>query len=538
MKIDSVPIYLSNILKRLFFILLTFLIQDSILGQQNIGVINIKNVKANFDSRGHLFSSLNNGNIQSGFEFPRNSSNHTIFTSSFWISGVDSTTNILHTSVNTFPNTFKNLFEGPIRNVQSNDQSRNGIFGILKSDVIEFQQKFGTPGYFIPSSILNWPGNGNTSNGMSPRLAPFEDVNNNGVYEPVVWADYPLSIGEQNLYFLNNDLIGNRQGLGPTVSPLNVEIETYAYELESEYDVFEDCIFLNLVIRNKSNATYEDMFFGLWFDFDIGGGSDDYIGCDSSRNLFFAYNADNLDTDYGTTIPAQGVMILNRDLSSFIGYNNNSNPKNGEPNTLIEFNNYLRGLWKDGSSIRTTGDGTGTSGNSTKFLFNQSVNQESGIGGDRRALGNIGPFKLRANNSLCLDLVVFPAIDTLLGTPQASVSKLFQKADTISQLFNQLGYTCDLPIINSISEISKPGKPDILIFPNPTKGNSEVVSIKAKQEILKVEIYDLNGKHIKTQYTNNQSGDFKLDISYLRRGIYLIKTYQNSSCNYLKLKVE
>ncbi len=448
-------------------LLLAFVFSQS--NAQNIsGRLELQNVIAKFDSRAYLFST-NLNNLESGFEFPKGSGNSTVFASSYWLTGVDSSTNTLHSSIKTYPNSFDCFFAGPVRNPPYNDQSRNGIFKISKSTVIDFNQNFGMPGYVIPSSIINWPGNGNVNSGMSKKLAPFFDLNNNGNYESIQNGDFPLTLGTENLYFLNNDISGNRTGLNPSVPGLNIEIKTYAYQLEDEYDTFKDCVFLNIVLKNRSQVNYKDVYFGLWFDFDIGEGSDDYIGCDSTLSVFYAYNADNSDIEYGNKIPAQGVMLLNKNFNSFIGYNNNSNFINGNPQNSIEANNYLRGLWKNGNKISQSGNGFDTLNTTyTNFLFNNGINQETGPGNDKRALGSIGPLIFSPNESTCFDLVVFPALDTISPVAYSSVLQLLNKADTIKKLFNMVGQGCASPLISGYTNKNqRPNLNQINIYPNP-----------------------------------------------------------------------
>ena len=60
-------------------------------------------------------------------------------------------------------------------------------FKIDRSVVEEYHTRFGTdPTYVIPESILDWPAHGDQSLGQDEFLAPFYDVNGNGIYEPYV----------------------------------------------------------------------------------------------------------------------------------------------------------------------------------------------------------------------------------------------------------------------------------------------------------------------------------------------------------------
>ncbi|QNL20554.1 T9SS type A sorting domain-containing protein [Hyphobacterium sp. CCMP332] len=506
-------------------------------GQNISDRLELDNVIAKFDSKAYLFST-NLNSLETGFEFPKGSGNSTIFASSYWLTGIDSSTNALHSSFKTYPNSFDCFFAGPARNPPYNDQSRNGIFKISKSTVIDFNQNFGMPGYVIPSSIINWPGNGNVNSGMSKKLAPFFDLNNNGNYESIQNGDFPLALGTENLYFLNNDISGNRTGLNPSVPGLNIEIRTYAYVLEDEYDAFKDCVFLNVVLKNRSQIKYKDVYFGLWFDFDIGGGSDDYIGCDSALNVFYAYNADNSDNDYGNFIPAQGLMLLINNFNSFIGYNNSINSINGNPQNPIEANNYLHGLWKNGNKISQTGNGTDTINTTyTKFLFNNGVNQESGPGYDKRALGSIGPFSLSPNESECFDLVVFPALDTISPIAYSSVTQLLNKADTIKKLFDVVGQGCTSPLISGIENWNENHEMNhVSIYPNPS---SDWVNILSEDTFtywsLKL-FAAMEGKEI-YHATGTGTISLAINLNSYRKGLYILQIHTNLFSNNFKILI-
>lgn len=499
--------------------------------------IEIAEVIAEFDSRGYLFSTNTNG-LESGFEYPKGSNNSTIFASSYWLRAVDSATNTLHTSVKTYPNNFDCIFEGPIRNAPFNDLSSNGIYKLSKNTVIDFNQNYGSAGYIIPSPIINWPGNGNVNSGISKRLAPFIDLNNNGDYEPISNGEYPYALGQENLYFINNDLSGSRTGFNSSVSGLDAEIHSYAYELESEYEIFKDCIFLNVVLKNRSQDTYKDVYLGLWFDFDIGGSIDDHIGCDSSLNIFYGYNADNTDDDYLNNIPAQGVMLLNRDFSSFIGYNNSANAINGNPQNVVDFDNLLLGYWKNGNAISQTGNGTDSIGvATTKFLFNHGTNQESGPGNDKRALGSIGPLKLSPGESECFDLVVFPAIDSSSVLAIASIDELLNKADTIKKLFNLVGSGCGSSLINAVStEHIKNDSNKISVYPNPSKLFVNIQSPSSYKEWT-IKLISLNDSRVHYTDSGKNILNQTINLETINRGFYILQIQTDSWSENFKILI-
>ena len=139
---------------------------------------------------------------------------------------------------------------------------------------------------------------------------------------------------------------------------------------------------------------------------DLGNFSDDYVGCDVGLSLGFCYNGDDNDEGvlgYGLNPPSVGVDFfegpdtidantgesVELGMSRFVYYNNNTNPINGNPNTAIQFYNYLRGRWMNGSQIEYGGDGiTGTDGTVAKYMFPFDTDPEHSENWNERQSGN------------------------------------------------------------------------------------------------------------------------------------------------------
>ena len=76
----------------------------------------------------------------------------------------------------------------------------------------------------IPA-VMNWPGTGNPGYGFRPgtgALAPFADVDGDGVYDPSA-GDYPAVTGDRAAWWVMNDLdIHRRSG---STNPLGIEVQ-------------------------------------------------------------------------------------------------------------------------------------------------------------------------------------------------------------------------------------------------------------------------------------------------------------------------
>ena len=410
-------------------IILLFLLLNALSNAQNPpiahAVLDINNVSARINAVGnHFWDFTGNG---SEYEVPKNSGKHTIYTNTLWIGGVDNQ-NTLYLSAERYRQVGKDFSTGPLRtdgtasidSVTANNWNR--LWTVDRSEIDQFIQCHNNPsscpGYIIPNSILEWPVHGNVSLGQSHDLAPFVDVNNDGQYNPVD-GDYPRIRGDRAIFFIFNDSGEPNTETGGT--PLGVEIQAMAYAFNCpQNDAFNNTIFMNYKIINRSNKNYYYVYLGLFTDIDIGYHLDDYIGCDVARGSYYGYNGDPFDGDtnsngYGALPPAQAVTILagplkNPDgldnpkydnnglqicneslngfhfgdgivdnerlgLSGFIYFNNTTAgapPYMQDPVSATEYYNYLQGIWKDGTQMTYGGDahaGTGAYGPVCKFMF-------------------------------------------------------------------------------------------------------------------------------------------------------------------------
>ncbi|MGH7730502.1 MAG: hypothetical protein ACRENJ_04550, partial [Candidatus Eiseniibacteriota bacterium] len=120
----------------------------------------------------------------------------------------------------------------------------------------------------------------------------------------------PDVLGDQMLWEVHNDADPTLHTSGPgATAPLGVEIQgtTFAF---ARADGFGDIVFLRFRILNQGGNTLENLYVSMWSDPDVGGFTDDLVGCDVGRALGFAYNADNDDAIYGVEPPAVGYVLL------------------------------------------------------------------------------------------------------------------------------------------------------------------------------------------------------------------------------------
>ncbi|UPT67059.1 MAG: hypothetical protein M0D57_22060 [Sphingobacteriales bacterium JAD_PAG50586_3] len=153
--------------------------------------LNINNVRTTIFTSGDMWWDLN---TNARYEIPKGSGKHSMFASALWIGGVDNGGN-LKVAAMTYRQTGNDFWPGPLDTQSAsvdiatcNQYDRH--WKVTRAEVEEFVANCGNPGYDVPDDIETWPGNGDAGLFQDQYLAPFRDLNNNGVYE-VFNCEYP-----------------------------------------------------------------------------------------------------------------------------------------------------------------------------------------------------------------------------------------------------------------------------------------------------------------------------------------------------------
>ena len=360
------------------------------------------------------------------------------------------------------------------------------------------------PGYIMSANIENWPGNGNTANGESSMLAPFHDVNQDGIYSPED-GDYPLIRGDKALYTIVNE----RANLHPSgLEPIGLEMHMMVYQFENATDpLLTNTTFVWTTLYNRGTQTLYDFIFGHLVDFDLGNPMDDYIGTDPFRDLSYAYNSDLNDEDfsgnpgYGINPPAVGVIALDRNMSSNV-LNTTSF------NTSSEIYNALHGLHNDGTPFLND------NGDATTYMYFGAVSgwNESTAGdvpGDRRVVMGYEGFTLKPFSSACFNnAIVYARSED--GSIFSSVDSLFEVTDYIQTFFDTQEWECSTNLnINELKTLS------LSLYPNPAQNQISVQGINSGT----FRVVSLDGKVIKSGELNSGS----IDVETLENGYYILE---------------
>ena len=425
--------------------------------------LEINNVKAGIMSSGYLYNDPSTFGSTSYFLVPKDSGKSTIFAGSLWLGTKDSNQK-LHLAAQRYYEQGIDFQPGPISTDTSiyhlEKDKWNRVWKVSQAEINFHVTHYNNTSYVMPIDIATWPGNGNPAYGQSKYLAPYVDANNNGIYDPQN-GDYPIIRGDEALYFIYNDdlLHTETQGLSITA-----EIHGLAYAFNAPNDTaLNNTIFINYRIYNRSQNNYDSLYIGSFTDFDIGYAFDDYVGCDTNLSMFYGYNGKNIDGEgeswaYGAYPPAQGVTLLNNQMSSF-DFNNGT----GDPQVAIEYYNLMNGI-----NYMFPGNPTDSTESSEVSAHNPP--------GDRRGLGSTGPYSFHKDSCHCIDLAYTYSRSYTDTMNTASVTKLKQDVQHVRDYYNSnLIHNCyDLfSAVNNFVE----AKPEVFVYPNPA---STVIKVGSK----------------------------------------------------------
>ncbi|MBL7929074.1 MAG: hypothetical protein JNL47_06340 [Bacteroidia bacterium] len=366
-----------------------------------------------------------------------------------------------------------------------------------------------------------------TSGNEARYLAPFIDTDLDGIYDYTkgdypgysLNGDYPFSIvtgtdfkkfhcnhylfGDQTLWWVFNDVGNNKTETDS--DPIGLEIRAQAFAFKAP-DEINDMTFYQFQIINRSTLAFNDVYFCQWTDPDLGKYDDDYVGCDVPRGLGYCYNGDNDDegiAGYGLIPPAVGidflqgtdaitgnlrdddfdgcadctfivnangdtVVIADTDLPERNGltkfkFYEGSFSVTGNPQSLIQYFYYTRGLWLDGSPQTYGGNGSGgqypcdymfpgkTDPIYYPLLGEWSEPNAGNAAGDRRFIPSTGPFHMAPGSVHYITTgVIWARADS--GNQYSSLQKLLYADDKAQALFN-----------NCFQTIEGPDAPDLAI---------------------------------------------------------------------------
>jgi hypothetical protein len=595
-------------MKKKFYLLLVAVLPalpGFLFAQAETFVFEGNNFRWNQTTNGSLFYKPDPG--LPGLEVPIGESNHSIFASTLWLGGINQNDELKISFRRFCQNENENCYEnwGPLKlngELSSPEEAEpyNTIWFVTTDQIqqhIDYSNCLNDPGcdegsefpnYEIPADFLTWPAHG--TEGYAENLAPFADRNGNGTYDPEA-GDHPVICGDFSSYAIWNDL--GSENILQDGFEIGLEVHTTVYGYASTEGAEFNTLYVQHKLHNRGSETLTETYTGFWTDFDLGNYTDDYVRTDVERSMFYAYNGDVFDDGsdvgpgYGSDLPAMGIKILSGPLKneneiddepqfeefyanetsgfndgiidnerlglhSSMNYNNGTGPgATQDPQIGIEYYNYMRSIWRDGTPLSFGGIGydpedvaatlanytfpgtsdpllAGTEGIDPNYPLEGGWTEENtgNPSGDRRMIGSSGPFTFAPGDVQYIDLAYIFARESH-DEEETVIETLQRYADEVE------GMHCEpLPLIVLSDEVTNEPKP-LSIYPNPAHAE---IAFDLPIEQATLTIFDITGKEVKQAQL--QGGNQRLNIENLESGVYLIRVESADSVYHGKFVVE
>ncbi|HXU26669.1 MAG TPA: T9SS type A sorting domain-containing protein [Bacteroidia bacterium] len=404
---------------------------------------------------------------------PKERNSSPLFSSAMWIGGF--VNGQIRMAAMTYRQNGFDFWPGPLDTTTATIDTAtmsayNHVWKINRFDIANFIYHWNAGdvqnGTWVPvSAILNWPAQG--AGNYTRKMAPFVDLNNNGIYDPIHDGDYPLIKGDQMIWSVYNDAAYNHTETG-SIGALGIEVHASAYaftcpNIADSNVVLNNTTFYNYQIFNRSSNVIDSTHIGLWEDTDLGNYQDDYVGCDVTNDFGYTYNGDTYDEDvilpgYHSNLPVFACNILGGPIADagdgidnnhncqidepgercmmdgFTYYNNSGNPLNGNPNApnFSAYYNLINNHWINGVAMTYGALGLTAGGQTCKYLYPGNTDpigfglgatncsapvvppissgptgwtekQAGNTPGDRRMMVNVGKFTMQPGGMYELD---------------------------------------------------------------------------------------------------------------------------------------
>lgn len=156
--------------------------------------LDVNNVRTTILNGGDMWWNLSNAR----YEIPKvqvgQVSKNSLFSGALWIGGVANGN--LKIAAQTYRQSGNDFYPGPlVKDDATISESRckdfDKIFRVTLNEITTLVNTDDKNNLEISEDIENWPGNGNVLIGEAARLAPFYDVDSNGIYDARS-GDYPI----------------------------------------------------------------------------------------------------------------------------------------------------------------------------------------------------------------------------------------------------------------------------------------------------------------------------------------------------------
>ncbi|MEI7484324.1 MAG: T9SS type A sorting domain-containing protein [Ignavibacteriota bacterium] len=497
------------------------------------------NISAYFQNTGIFDQNSATGNT-AGFEWPKDAGRTAIFTSGLSMSAI--VNGQLRQAMCSYKGEY---WPGQIINgTPQTPQELNKIWKVSAGDNCNNSVDFANWGLIVPYG------------------APYRDMNNNGVYDPCI--DIPgVKNATQTIFMALTDGFAYKhspgEGFGGGTLPMNADMKITAWTYGDTS--LTNVQYMRFDVINRGSSAWNNLYFALIGDPDLGDANDDYLAMDSTRNMWICYNGDNYDGNgapptYGAAPPALGMRVIkfpvNKTVTPFDTIYTSSGsyftctscsppPCESDPNGQpLGAYNMMKGFKKDGSKWMNP---TFTPPRPVKFVFGGEPEPNTGwtepkgsirncggdtgvyvpvnAPGDRRYILGMGKDNFTMNPGDSQSIVVIQLIAR--GSNNLNSVTLLKQLSDIAANYtvgvNQIGTT--VPGNFSLSQnYPNPFNPETRIkfaIPSIRNLNSNVVILR---------VFDMLGKEIATLVNDRLSPgvyEVAFDGNKLSSGMYFYK---------------
>lgn len=390
------------------------------------------------------------------------------------------------------------------------------------------------------SGVYGWPGLGNPSffaiHGFEIPfidwgLAGYYDRDEDAIYEPahgdfpaVELRGCPLDRYSDAMRWTSFQDAGTHTQSGAL--PLKVEAHEQVLGFQCmEGSPADRTLFVFYTIAYRGDIPLDSAYFGVFLDFEIGNGADDYIGCNLPGRYVYAYNGDAVDEGGFESAPPVVAVDLLRGPLNDIGEEVQQwhfIPLDAQAlNNPQAYYNQLAGRRPNG--VTFPNDGLVYFGNPLNpNEWNEA--RDGNSPGERKAIASFGPFTLYpgAVNEIALAYTWVRKAGT--GALTDNLSVLDPTMNAIQGIFDncmELDQGCPPAVAVNEPVFSEP---NWMAYPNPF---NDRISLEGAQSAIKsVRLYDATGKLVK-EWLDADPANLNLPAGRLPAGMYLLKVLQS-----------
>jgi len=389
------------------------------------------------------------------------------------------------------------------------------------------------------SGRIYWP---NALLGNSDQGAPvyFDNQTNS-------WR--PLDFGSQTLFYRFTDSYPEAHTVpNGNTTPLRADLMRLDFSLDVPGGL-ADVAISQFTIINRGMNVWQNTYFTIWTDDDLGYFLDDRIGCDSALNLGYTYNGNPTDPEYGIP-PAVGFLFLrggliytgnNNDtvyvcrnktrvptvgykdqrMSVFNWYDGSPDPENGNPWNARESYRYMSGDRRNGApTINPLG------GYRTRYMFSGDPVTNQGwvqnASADQRFMASTGPVNMNPGDTQ----VIVVAQLIARGTSNLnSITRLRELVPVVKSYYNSCYTNPPIGIEPVSSEV--PLRFQLhQNFPNPFNSVTVIRYQLMLKGLVTLRIFDVLGREVSVLVNEEQMAgiyEVKWDATDFQSGVYFYK---------------